>query len=152
MQHSFDEKIDKFPEFETPEDKEAFLKDKKKHILSNVKFIAELIIHKILHRKRTMKYCISQMFYSFFKHYHAYLQHSKVEDSIYDYYFEAIIEFIENIGSIYEELCEKEKEGKEGKLPQFDYEAVRNHMGEIFTGNSAPKFDILPSIEGFNGD
>jgi hypothetical protein len=73
--------------------------------LSNVKFIAELIIHKIL-KKRTIKYCISQLFESFLRHYYAYRHDNKIEDSVYDYHFEGIIEFIENIGDVYEELGE----------------------------------------------
>lgn len=123
VQHSFDQKIEKFPEFESPEDKEAFLKEKKKNILSNVKFIAELIIHKVL-KKRTIKYCISQLFESFLRHFYAFKHENQIEDSIYDFHFEAIIEFIENIGEVYDELGEKEKE-----VQPYDFAAIRAHVG-----------------------
>ena len=61
VQHSFDQKIEMFPVFQSQEDKDQYLKDFKKRILSNVKFIAELIICKVL-KKRIIRYCISQMF------------------------------------------------------------------------------------------
>jgi hypothetical protein len=145
VQHSFDQKIEKFPEFESPEDKEIFLKEKKKNILSNVKFIAELIIHKVL-KKRTIKYCISQFFESFLRHYHAFKNENLIEDSVYDFHFEAIIEFIENIGEVYEELGEKEKE------VQYDFAAVRGHIGQVLGLTAAPITATLDQIEYLNGD
>lgn len=85
------------------------MKDTKKRILSNVKFIAELILNKVL-KKKTMKYCISKLFQSFLTHFYSYIHDKKAEDSVYDYHFEAIIEFIENIGEKYDAVEEKEKE------------------------------------------
>jgi hypothetical protein len=146
VQHSFDQKIEKFPDFETPEDKEIFLKEKKKNILSNVKFIAELIIHKVL-KKRTIKYCISQLFESFLKHYYAFKHDNKIEDSVFDYHFEAIIEFIENIGEVYEELGEKEKEVRD-----YDYHEIRSHVNAVLSLTAAPSTQMLDLIEYFNGD
>ena len=145
MQHSFDKKIEKFPEFESAEEKDAFLKDKKKIILSNVKFIAELILHKIL-KKRTIKCCIAQLFESFLRHYYAFRHDNKVEDSVYDFHFEGIIEFIENIGETYEELGEKEKQGN------YDFEAIKSHVSAILTLKSPPHTPTLDQAEFFTGD
>jgi hypothetical protein len=58
--------------------------------MSNVKFIAELILCRIL-KKRTIKYCICQLFQSFLKHYYAFIHDNKIEDSVYDFHYEAII-------------------------------------------------------------
>lgn len=93
--------------------------------MSNVKFIAELIICKVL-KRRIIKYCVSQLFESFFKHYYAFIHDKQIEDSVYDYHYEAIIEFIENIGEKYDELDEKEKD-KEQK-PQYNYKQIQDHI------------------------
>jgi len=45
--------------------------------MSNVKFIAELIIHKVL-KKRTIKNCISQLFKSFLGHYYAFVHDKQI--------------------------------------------------------------------------
>ena len=95
--------MEAFPEFETPEDKETHLKSIKKKILSNVKFIAELIVCKIL-KKMIIKYCISQLFHSFLNQYYHFQKDQKVEDSIYDFHYEAVIDFIENIGEKFEAI------------------------------------------------
>lgn len=77
------------------------MKGLKKKIISNVKFIAELILNKILN-KRIIKVCIYELFKSFLTHYYAFSNDKNPEDSIYDYHYEAVIEFIENIGEKYE--------------------------------------------------
>ena len=127
VQQSFDQKIEKFPEFESEEQRDLFLKDKKKQILSNVKFIAELILHKVL-KKKTVKYCIAQLFESFLKHFYAFKHDNRIEDSVYDFHYEAIIEFIENIGSSYDEIGEKEKEAKQ--VP-YSFNNVEAHIFNI---------------------
>jgi hypothetical protein len=79
------------------------LKEAKKKILSNVKFIAELILCKVL-RRRIIKNCISQLFTNFLNHYYSYVHDKKIENSVYDYHFEGIIEFVESIGEKYESI------------------------------------------------
>ena len=145
VQHSFDEKIEEFPEFKTPEDKELFLKGTKKQILSNVKFIAELIVCKIL-RKMIIKYCISKFFQSFLNHYYAFMHNEKIEDSIYDYHYEAIIEFIENIGEKYESIDEKDVKGTN------NYSEIRGHIEGILKLTNSPNLDTLFKLESLTGD
>lgn len=74
--------------------------------MSNVKFLAELIICKIL-KKMIIKYCIEKLLSSFLTHYYNFKQKQMIEDSIFDFHYEAIIEFIENIGEKYESIEEK---------------------------------------------
>jgi len=40
-------------------------------------------------------------------HFYAFVHENKIEDSVYDYHYEGIIEFIENIGEKYDSLDEK---------------------------------------------
>lgn len=72
-----------------------------------MKFIAELILCKIL-KTKLIKTCITQLFSLFLKHYYEFVTHNAPQYSIYDYQFEAIIEFIENIGERYEVMDEKD--------------------------------------------
>lgn len=125
--------MEKFPIFENKEAKDDFLRLTKKKILSNVKFIAELIICKIL-KKQIIKYCISQLFQSFLNHFYAHSMDKQIEDSIFDFHYEAIIEFIENVGEKYESIDEKEKESK----PQDNYEAIKGIIKSILTLASPP--------------
>jgi hypothetical protein len=98
--------MEKFPIFENKEVKDEFLRQTKKKILSNVMFIAKLIICKVL-KKHIIKYCISQLFQSFLNHFYAYSKDKQIEDSIFDFYYEAIIEFIVNVGEKYESIDDK---------------------------------------------
>ena len=129
--------MEKFPEFENKEAKDDFLRQTKKKILSNVKFIAELIICKIL-KKQIIKYCISQLFKSFLNHYYKYSQEKQIEDSTFDFHYEAIIEFIENIGEKYESVDEKEKEKEKEPKPQGNYKDIENNIKSILTLASPP--------------
>ena len=152
VQHSFDQKIEKFPEFDSPEAKEEFLKETKKRILSNVKFIAELILHKVL-KRRTIKNCVSQLFESFLRHYYAYVHDNRIEDSTYDFHFEGIIEFIENIGEKFEDVDEKEKEKeKEREKPVYDYNEIEKHVEEIIKVTSPPNIELLEKLECFTSN
>ena len=81
------------------------MKETKKKILGNVKFIADLIRSKVL-KKKIMKICISQLLFTFLAKYYFWRKTSKLVDSYYDYYFEALIEFIENVGEYYEKMDE----------------------------------------------
>ena len=74
-----------------------------------MKFIVELIICKVL-KKRIIKYCISQLLESFLKHYYDFIHDQQIEDSVYHYHYEAIIEFIDSLGENYANLDEKEKQ------------------------------------------
>lgn len=80
-------------------------KDIKKKIMGNIKFIAELILSKVL-KKSVMKYCISQLLYTFLTNYYAYKKNKELKNSTYDYYYEAVIEFIENVGERIETIDE----------------------------------------------
>lgn len=51
-----------------------------------------------------MKICISQLIYTFLAKYYYFRKTAKIIDSYYDYYFEALIEFIENVGEFYEKM------------------------------------------------
>ena len=73
--------------------------------MGNVKFIAELIRTKVL-KKRIMKICISQLIFTFLAKYYYYRNTKQIIDSYYDYYFDALIEFIENVGEFYEKMDE----------------------------------------------
>ena len=53
-----------------------------------------------------MKICISQLLFTFLAKYYYWRKTSKLVDSYYDYYFEALIEFIENVGEYYEKMDE----------------------------------------------
>ncbi len=66
------------------------MKETKKRILSNVKFIAELILCRIL-KTKVIKNCIAQLFDSFLSHYSAFIINKNIEDSIFDFHYEAII-------------------------------------------------------------
>lgn len=105
VQHSFDKKVEEVPVFSNEDEKDNWLKETKKKILGNVKFIAELIRSKVL-KKKIMKICISQMLFTFLAKYYYYRKSAKIVDSYYDYYFEALIEFIENVGEFYEKMDE----------------------------------------------
>lgn len=53
----------------------------------------------------------------FFEHYYAYSSTNLIEDSIFDYYYEAAIEFIGNIGNKHDWAGEIKTEGsKEEEL------------------------------------
>jgi hypothetical protein len=93
------------PEFMNDDGKENWLKETKKKILSNVKFIAKLIRSKVL-KKKIMKICISHLLFTFLANYYYWRQGSKIVDSYYDYYFEALIIFIKNLGEFYEKMDE----------------------------------------------
>ncbi len=93
VQHSFDKKVEEMPVFNNEEEKEKHLTDTKKKILGNVKFIAELIRSKLL-KKKIMKICISQLIFTFLAKYYYFRKTDKLIDSYFDYYFEALIEFI----------------------------------------------------------
>lgn len=124
------------------------MKEFKKKILSNVTFIAELILCRIL-KKRTIKYCISQLFESFLRHYYAFVHDKQIEDSVYDYHYEGIIEFIENIGEKYEGLEEKEKE--RDHLP-YDFKEIKDHVAAVLNVTSPPNNEILDKLGYFSGD
>jgi hypothetical protein len=119
------------------------LKGIKKRILSNVKFIAELIISKIL-RKKIIRDCLSSLFHSFFSHFYSYTKDKQIEDSIFDFYFEAIVEFIENIGDKYESLEEAKTTG--------NYNEVEQHCEDILTNGTAPKYEIIDKMTTFTKD
>jgi len=51
---------------------------------------------------------------TFLTKYYNFRKTQKLEDSYYDYYFEAIIEFIENVGDFYEKMDEA---GKNASYP-----------------------------------
>ena len=87
-----------------------------------MKFIAELIVCKIL-KKMIIKYCIAKLFSAFLTHYNLFKENNTDQDSIYDFYSEAIIEFIENVGEKYEAIDEKEKEGKK----ESALELIKDH-------------------------
>jgi len=53
-----------------------------------------------------MKICISQLIFTFLAKYYYFRQTAQDIDSYYDYYFEALIEFIENVGEFYEKMDE----------------------------------------------
>lgn len=108
VQHSFDKKDKK----ENPikeEDKEKFARDIKNLLIGNVKFIAELIKIKLI-PKKTIKYCITQLLQFFFEGFYDYHKNKNTEYNFYEYYFEAIIEFLENLGEKYESIDEDKTE------------------------------------------
>lgn len=89
--------------FQNDEQKENWLKENKKKILGNVKFIAQLIRSKIL-KKRIIKICISQFIIIFLTKYYNYRKTQQLIDSFYDYYIDALIEFIENLGDVFDKM------------------------------------------------
>jgi hypothetical protein len=146
VQHSFDKKVEEIPEFENEDKKENWLKETKKKILGNVKFIAELILSKVL-KKKIMKICISQLLFTFLAKYYYWRKTSKLVDSYYDYYFDALIEFIENMGDFYEKMDEsgdKKDDKKEEKTAP--YEPARNKIIDLIEMNEKPPEEEIEEI------
>lgn len=110
VQHSFDKKEELHTEFEDEFAKETYLKDVKKNMLGNVKFLGELIKSKVI-RKKTIKYCVSRLLSCFLWEYHKFTVTQEFQYSYYDYQFEALIEFLENLGDRYESIDEEKEEG-----------------------------------------
>lgn len=94
-----------------------------------------------------MKYCISQLFESFLRHYYAFIHDKKIEDSTYDFHFEAIIEFIENIGDTYDSVDEKERNDR----PTY-YEEAKAHVLAILNITSPPNKEKLELLENLSPD
>lgn len=122
VQHSFDKRELKAPT--EKDDIEKFAKEAKNLLMGNVKFIAELIKIKLL-RKRTIKYCVSILIKNFLEGYYNFHKNKVTELNFYEYNFEALIEFLENLGEKYESIDEKEKaeKGEKGDKEDKDDEA-----------------------------
>ena len=79
-----------------------------------------------------MKICISQLLFTFLAKYYYWRKTSKLVDSYYDYYFEALIEFIENVGEYYEKMDETGDKKKEKPLP---YEPAERKVNDLIEMN-----------------
>ena len=115
-----------------------------------MKFIAELILSKVL-KKKIMKICISQLLFTFLAKYYYWRKTAKLVDSYYDYYFDALIEFIENMGDFYEKMDEsgdkkddKKEEKKEEKTAP--YEPARNKIIDLIEMNEKPPEEEIEEI------
>ena len=82
-----------------------------------------------------MKICISQLLFTFLAKYYYWRKTSKLVDSYYDYYFEALIEFIENVGEYYEKMDETGDKKEEKPLP---YEPAERKVNELIEMNEKP--------------
>lgn len=81
-------------------------------------------------------------------HYYAFIHDKKIEDSVYDYHYEGIIEFIENIGEKYDGLEEKEKEHR----PHYKFREIKEHVDDILKVASPPSTEILDKLGYCSGD
>jgi hypothetical protein len=111
-----------------------------------VKFIAELILSKVL-KKKIMKICISQLLFTFLAKYYYWRKTAKLVDSYFDYYFEALIEFIENVGDFYEKMDEsgdKKDDKKEEKTAP--YEPARIRIIDLIEMNQQPPEEEIEEI------
>lgn len=77
----------------------------------DVKFIAELIKIKLIHKK-IIKYCVSLLIKEFIDGFYNFHKKNLKELNFYEYNFEALIEFLENLGDKYESIDEKTEKGK----------------------------------------
>ena len=109
VQHSFDKQEKNIPIFEDKFDEEAFLRETKKNLLGNVKFIGELIKFKVI-KKRTIKYCVQQLLFTFLQEHYQFTKTGDFKYSFYEFQFEALIEFLENLGEKYETIDEEKEE------------------------------------------
>lgn len=107
-----------------------------------MKFISELIKIKLI-SKKTIKYCICTLIYSFLQGYYDYFVAENRSLNYYEFYFEALIEFLENLGNKFEEIDEKDKADKEDdaqskaqNLPEVE-EKLRQYC------NLEKKFDVI---------
>ena len=101
-------------------------------------------------KRKIIKYCISQLFEFFLTHYYAYVHDKQIEDSVYDYHYEAIIELIENVGEKFDTIDEKEKE-KEQKQ-NYSYNEIKKHIEEVLKLSQPPKKEIIELTAFFTGD
>ena len=69
----------------------------------DVKFIAELIKSKVV-SKKTIKYVINNLVSNFLTEMYYFNREQSFEYSFYHFNFEALIEFLENLGEKYEEI------------------------------------------------
>lgn len=84
----------------------------------DVKFIAELIKIKLI-PKGIIKYCIGVLVKDFVDGYYNYHKKDQKELNFYEYNFEALIEFLENLGEKYESIDgEKPEKTEKGKKPE----------------------------------
>lgn len=74
--------------------------------MGNVKFIAELIKIKLIHKKIT-KYCVAKLLESFLEGRYQYLAEKKTQNNFYEFSFEAIIQFLENLAEKFDAIDEK---------------------------------------------
>ena len=87
-------------------------------MLGNVKFIAELIKFKVI-KKKTIKYCVYQLMITFLQEHYQFGKTGRFEYSFYEYQFEALIEFLENLGEKYETIDEEKEDDKGQKNSMF---------------------------------
>lgn len=113
-----------------------------------MKFISELIRSKVL-KKRIMKICISQLIFTFLSKYQYFRKEGKIIDSYYDYYFEALIEFIENVGEFYEKMDEA-SEKKEEKTAA--YEPAEKAIIELIDEKRCPPEEEIEEITNLKAD
>lgn len=139
VQHSFDKKEKKEIDPADEYAREIYLKDVKKNILGNVKFIGELIKSKVI-KKKTIKYCIKTLMLSFLSEHYQFVKTQEFHFSYYEYQFEALIEFLENLGEKYESIDEDAKE-KEQKT-ENKYLEVEKILTDICQNLTEPPTDI----------
>lgn len=116
--------------------------------MGNVKFIAELIRTKVL-KKRIMKICISQLIFTFLAKYYYYRNTKQIIDSYYDYYFDALIEFIENVGEFYEKMDEAGEKKEEKTDP---YEPAERIVNDLIDQKVVPPEEEIEEITNLKAD
>ena len=72
VQHSFDKQEKNIPEFENKFAEESYLREIKKNMIGNVKFIGELIKSKVI-RKKTIKYCVQNLMLTFLQEHYLFV-------------------------------------------------------------------------------
>lgn len=80
-----------------------------------------------------MKICISQLIFTFLSKYYNYRKTANIIDSYYDYYFEALIEFVENVGEFFEKMDDEKKDENISS-----YEAAEKKVIQLIEMNEIP--------------
>jgi hypothetical protein len=94
-----------------------------------------------------MKICISQLIFTFLSKYYNYRNTTNIIDSYYDYYFEALIEFIENVGEFFEKMDDEKKDENISS-----YEAAEKKVIDLIEMNEIPPEEEIEEITNLKAD
>lgn len=96
-----------------------------------------------------MKICISQLISTFLTKYYYFRQEKRIIDSYYDYYFEALIEFVENVGEFYEKMDEASEKKEDKTTP---YEPAEKKAIDMIEMNNKPSDEEIEEFVNLKAD